>query len=314
MYSLRLHMPNAFISLLVDNTTELSLTGKRNAIHSLVNEFISVIIDNRYNKKTRSRWLKTSMRQHITGDFLFLDCDTIIARDLSSLDTTKMNLAAVLNENTNLLDLARYNPDYLKNMQNEDKKNGFSSTVNLNVYYNSGLIFCRDSTIGYDFYKEWHRLWLFCSERGIVTDQQSFNQTNYIMGNIISELDGIWNCQILADGGMRYFHKANIIHYYNSIIVENPYLLGSNIILEKIKKNCCIDQDIKDMLAKPKDLFLPNSRMVLMDIPMHKFNKSIIYTVAKLLFYTKFGAAIDSILWLIYRKTIRPLRKKLSKK
>ena len=314
MHSLRLHMPNAFISLIVDNITEATLTGKREAIRGLVNELKSVTIEDRFNKKARSRWLKTSTREHITGDFLFIDCDTIIAEDITALSNMKINLGAVLNEHASLSDLAKYNPAYLKEMQKLDRKLGFSSTINLNHYFNSGLLLCKDSTIAHDFFGEWHRLWLYCFEQGNVTDQQSFNQSNYIQGNVISELGGEWNCQVLSDGGIRYLHKANIIHYFNPIIEENPYLLGSQKVFEKVKKTGVIDQEIMDMLSNPKGLFVLNSRLKVVDIPMRKFSKSITYAVAQRLFNTKFGTIIESMTWFMYQKMFKPLRVKLSKK
>jgi hypothetical protein len=41
------------------------MIGKRKEILSHVNELKIITIDGHFNKKARSRWLKTSMRQHL---------------------------------------------------------------------------------------------------------------------------------------------------------------------------------------------------------------------------------------------------------
>jgi hypothetical protein len=308
--SLRLQMPNAFVSLLIDDITETGLNGSRNEICKAVNELVSVKIDERFNKKARSRWLKTSMRRHISGDFIYIDIDTIIAEDLSALDSTDMNLGAVLNEHTCLADLKKNNPVYYKEMQALDKKLGFSSTSNSNTYFNSGFMLCRDCPIVYDFFTEWHRLWFLCFEKGVVTDQQSFNQTNYTLGNVITELEGVWNNQILADGGIRYLHTAKIIHYFAAMKGENPYLLASHSILEHIKETGTVEQKIKLLLLNPKNHFLQNSRLRAMDKKSIKFNKSVICAIAKFFANTKIGSSIDFLFIQIYKNIIKPLRKK----
>ena len=304
--SLRIVNPNSFITLLMDNSTKISLTGKREKILSLINEHVSVDIEEKYNKKAVSRWLKTSMRKYITGDFLYIDTDTIIADDISALDNFNINLGAVLNEHTHLSSLKNYNPNNLNKMQELDKKLGFSSTINSDTYFNSGILLCRDCTLTHNFFNEWHRQWQICFNKNSITDQQSFNQTNYIQRNIITELEGIWNCQILADGGINYFHNAKIIHYFAGMSGENPYIPASQKIIAEIKETGIINSKIMEMVKNPKCLFVPNARLRVVS----KFERSATHKAAKLFFNTKFGACIDLILTILYKKIIKPLRKR----
>jgi lipopolysaccharide biosynthesis glycosyltransferase len=304
--SLRLQMPKAFISLLVDDTTESGLTGKRSGICGMVNEFISVKIDEQFNKKARSRWLKTSMRQHITGDFLYIDCDTVIADDLSSLDSVDASLGAILDDHYCLADWKKYKPAYLDGMQLIDIKLGFASTIKLNTYFNGGIFLCNDCITGHDFFREWHRLWLYCFEKGTLTDQQSLNQTNYTMGEVITELDGKWNCQILADGAIKYLHDAKIIHCYTTQPGEKPYLPASQSVLEKIKETGNVNQELKDMLKNPRSLFTPDARLILTS---NVFHSSAIYAFSKRIYLSKFGRKKKKIFVLIRMKIYRPLKK-----
>ena len=306
--SLRMQIPNAYISLLVDSETEKNLKGKRNLIINLINELKSIVIIDFYEKKARSRYLKTSVRQNLSGDFVFIDSDTVIAKDISVLENIDIFLGAVLNEHTTLSDLKNYNPIYYDEMQALDIKLNFTSTINSNTYFNSGLILCKDCTLGNTFYNEWHSLWLNGYKLNNVTDQQAFNQANYNLDNVIKELGGEWNCQILADGGIRYLHTANIIHYFNSMKEENPYLLGSYNVLEKIKRTGFIDQDTLDMLKDPKSLFSKNTRLKVINKNLRKFNKSITYIIVFYVFNTKFGEIIEILLYILYKKIVKPLK------
>ena len=307
--SLRLQMPSAYITLLTDDITEANLTDKRKNILSFVDELIPIKIDSSYNKKARSRWLKTSMRQHLKGDFLFIDCDTIITDDLSVLGKMNINLGSVLNEHINLSGLKKYNPSYFENTQLLGKKLNFNSTINSDYFFNSGVMLCRDLPIVYNFFEKWHELWHYCFEQGIVTDQQSFNQANFLMGNVISELEGQWNCQILADGGINYLYNAKIIHYFGGMKEENPYLLASKDITKDIKETGIVSKKIIESLNNSKCLFLPNSKLRVAD----KFSRSFSYIIVKKIFNSKFGAFIESILVFVYKYIFTPIRKLLSK-
>jgi lipopolysaccharide biosynthesis glycosyltransferase len=133
--SLRMRMSVAFVSLLVDDITEAGLTGKRKEIIELVDELKSIKIDERFDKKARSRWLKTSMREHITGDFLYIDCDTVIAEDLSSIDNIDADIGAVLDGHMTLSDSAVFRSKFLQDKKNENTKLGFVSVFNSNVFF-----------------------------------------------------------------------------------------------------------------------------------------------------------------------------------
>jgi len=283
--SLRIHTPDAFVSLLIDDTTEEGLKDKRKNILNLVNELKSIKIDSRFNKKARSRWLKTSMRKHIEGDFLFIDCDTIISEDLSDIENLNMDLGAALDGHAPWQDLHAKD-----NNQNVDKMLGFSASFTSDKCFNSGVIFCRDISICHKFFDEWHGLWLYCFEKGVLIDQPSFNQVILLMGNSVIELDGKWNCQILAIGMLKYLHIAKIIHYFSSIQKKkHPYLLANQDVFEKVKKTIVINQEIKNMLMNPRYLFFSRSYWVVKD----KFDYSVTYIVARKIFNSRFGSCIE---------------------
>jgi len=294
--SLRNKMPNALVTLLVDTSTEANLIGKRSGICSLVDELVSVKIDDRFNKKARSRWLKTSMRQHIKGNFLYVDGDTIITEELSALSEMNIDLGAILDKHSYLSDIKKYSLGY-RWLENVYKRLEFVS-INSDTHFNGGVLLCRDCDLGHKFFEEWHRLWLLCFEKGILTDQQSFNEANYNLGNIIIELAGKWNCQIIAYGGVKNLHDAKIIHYFSSASDKNPYIFSNQEIYKKIRDIGFIDREISDMLAFSKSLFTPDTRLQTKD----SFTKSTIYFVAKYIYHSKIGIVLESIFCLFMRK------------
>jgi len=314
MTSLRMKMPDAFISLLVDNITETSLRGRRRAILDLVNEFKPLAINDKFNQKARSRWLKTSMRQNVEGDFLYIDGDTIIAEDLSSLENMAIDIGAVLDSHINITEKDKSFPIRLKTVKALCPKLGIASCFDLDVYFNGGIMFCKDNEIGHNFFEKWHNLWLKCFELGGLNDQSSLNISNFVLGNVIKELDGIWNCQILDDGGIKYLHNAKIIHYFSSRPGKKVFLPANDEFINSIKENGIVGQELKELIKKPKTLFTPKTRLLFVDESSQAFYDSAFCGISKRLFSTKIGAAVEFILSRIRKRIYTPLRKKISKR
>jgi len=314
MTSLRMKMPNAFISLLVDNNTESTIAESRRNILDVVNEFKSITIENKFNQKARSRWLKTSMRQHIEDDFLYIDGDTIITDDLSSIQEKQMDIGAVLDSHINLSEKDKHFPIRLKNIKALCPKLGITPEFNLNTYFNGGVMFCRDNKAGHDFFREWHRLWLKRFELGGLNDQSSLNLSNFVLGNIVKELNGIWNCQIFEEGALKYLNEAKIIHYFSSRPGKKPYIPANDEFVDVIKKNGNVNDNIKELLKAPKSLFTANTRLLLLEESSRSFYDSAFCGVAKRLFSTKFGTIIEFILSKVRKNFYTPIRKIFSKR
>ena len=83
---LRKYNPEAYVVLVCDDTTESSLNGNRQDIKLLINELKSIQFERPVNKVERSRLMKVNLRKYVEGDFLYIDCDTIIVNDLSEID------------------------------------------------------------------------------------------------------------------------------------------------------------------------------------------------------------------------------------
>ena len=93
---LRKYNPEAYVVLVCDDTTESSLNGNRQDIKLLINELKSIQFERPVNKVERPRLMKVNLRKYVEGDFLYIDCDTIIVNDLSEIDNFTFSIGAVL--------------------------------------------------------------------------------------------------------------------------------------------------------------------------------------------------------------------------
>ena len=309
--SLKIHMPDAYIILFTDNETIISIKKRKADIRNIVDEIIFEYFDNKISNLKRSRILKTLMRNKVDGDFLYIDSDTIITDDLSDIQNSDIEIGAVLEDHTYLSQYALYKPTRLKFIKKMFKVRNFNYGYDFKIYFNGGVFFCKDCKAGYDFFNEWHRLWLQCFELKLLNDQASLNQANFNVGNTIKELDGIWNCQLIHDGSLKYFHKAKIIHYFTTNIQEKYFLLANREYTQKIKETGIIDQETIDMLKNAKSQFAPNTRVMLVNPALNDFYDSAICGAAKRLYHTKAGGVFEVILSAIKRAIFTPLRKKI---
>ena len=255
--SLRLHNQNACIVALIDSKTKEKLTGKRSGYEQFVSETVIITAPQELSQKEVSRWIKTSAKKYVSGDFLYIDCDTVIAGTLDFDFPPEIKIGAILDTHVPLV-----KHHLAVHFENEDRKLKFSS-FETGKRYNGGVIFCRDTPAGDDFFSRWHSLWLYSNEKGNHHDMPSLNQANHDMGGIITELGGEWNCQI-THNGLPFLYSSRIIHYYATAFnfVNCPYLPGSRAVLTSVKDTGGISDEIMEMLKNPKAAFEPDSRII----------------------------------------------------
>lgn len=207
VYSAKNVMPDCHIALLMDKATEQSLKGYRSKVLDYVDEVVSVPLDtNRYNGQKQSRLLKTNARNYIDGDFLFIDCDTLIVKSLNSIDQCPYTLAACWDTHSRF-------------SQNPFRETGAILQGKVfewpleeeEEYFNSGVIYVKDLPETREFYKQWYNNLLLGHIKGVTMDQPAFAYTNYQLNHPIKRLDDTWNCELKY--GMKYLRDAKIIHY-----------------------------------------------------------------------------------------------------
>lgn len=261
MLSLRHYNPGAFVSLLVDDKTDSTLVGFRAKIKDLVDEYRVIPFDEGTSCMVRSRLLKTSMRHWIDGDFVYIDGDTAIAAPLNIKVADDCDIAAVPDLHGRERD--RYHVKH-KRMNRQKEILGFGLSL-ANLYYNSGVIFVRDSDRSRQFFKKWNELYCYCTTKGIYTDQISFNECNRLLGFPMKELSGDWNCQVREAYNHLYRVKvifpllcsAKIIHFFGSGIDgrTEPHPLMKKDFFEGIKRRGRITESELQMIFDAKNSF-----------------------------------------------------------
>jgi len=255
--SLKQQMPNAEITLLCNTSTKQTLTGKRSGYEKIVSKIITVDTPSNLSQIEISRWVRTSMRRFVRGDFLFLDGDTIVADDLSSIVDLDINFGACLDKHS----LVDTHPKRTNILQ-KNKQLGFNSRVT-DKYFNGGVLFCADTPETHLIFDRWHELWLFSKSKNILRDQPALNMAIYENLPFFTELDGTWNCQI-AYNGLPYLSSSKIIHYFATDMVfnESSFLLASNDIFKQIRDTGVIPDKALELLRKPRSAFVPRAQII----------------------------------------------------
>lgn len=262
-FSLRKHNPNAFVELVVDYETDASIKGKRCEILKWVDKKTIIDVPAQYGKAPKSRWLKTSLRQHVIGDFLYIDTDTIITGSLEDIDIFNGDLGAVADRHTTLQN--HFGKDRLKK---EAKKGGWKYSDEM-IWYNGGLLYVRDNELTNRFFREWNSQWMKSyADTKRLTDQLPLCITNERFNYPIKELAGEWNCQISMNS-VSFLADAKIMHYLAYGIDDYAWKFYDNDILKEIKEYGYVTDRISNLINNAKKAFyIPNKIIVGRDIEL----------------------------------------------
>jgi hypothetical protein len=203
--SLRLRNPDAQVALVTDRLTDRALADRKFSLDAIVDERVTVdIAAQNLTGVQRSRWLKTSLRQQLAGDFLFLDADTVICGQLDEIDGFDGDMGAVWDVHAPLAD-SPYRKMVAAHAKLLDGA-GFAATE----YFNTGVIYAKDNQQVREFYRRWHEEWKRGTYHGLTMDQPAFNRAQHLCGNPVKNLPADWNCQLKY--GLPFFNTAKIIH------------------------------------------------------------------------------------------------------
>lgn len=249
-WSAKYHNPDVKIALVIDSRSKKSIDESYYCqLQSLIDEEIIVNFKEDVTNMVRSRWMKTKTRELVSGDFLYLDVDTIIVGDLSSLDDLACEVGFVYDFNSEL----KKNPSapyYDKLLQNM-----FEVNLDYNGnYFNGGVFYVKDSTNGHFFLSEWHKWWSYCKDHGYNRDQLSLLKIVQENSNLVHVLDGSFNCQISTN--ISYLSDARILHFYSNHKYQRAFspFLDKNFYLD-IKQQKYISEERKEMIVNAKKIF-----------------------------------------------------------
>lgn len=245
IWSARHHNPNAYIVLLVDDITNTLLKEGRGKLLEYISEKIVIDLPAGMFMRERSRWIKTSVRNLISGDFLFIDIDTIITSSLDIIDSNTAEVAAVLDYHMNVENY----PSFLKDLL---KKRLDKIGVDINkvsCYFSSGVMYVKDCATSRCLYEKWHNAWFKGLSNGFIGDQPYLLKADMDMEGVISTLDWKWNCIMYTYPKNEF--QAYILHFS---AFENMSFLFDNNCLSVIRQQG-ID-NFKNMILVPQKTYI----------------------------------------------------------
>ncbi len=249
LYSLRLFHPEVTVKVLVDEPTKLYME-RFPKLCGMITEIVVVPVPKEYNAKQRSRVIKTTVRNVIDGNYLFIDTDTVICKPLDEIDQLTCDIAAVPDGHLPLEE-CMFPPT---NAVNQIFKTDVSDSK---YWFNSGVMFIADNERTRKFYKRWNENWTYsCFEKGQSQDQPALLATDKDFGYVIEELPGIYNAQVAMS--LKYFADAAIVHWWHMSFIENqdysPYF--SLQIYKEVKENGGITPHVEELIKNCKQSFV----------------------------------------------------------
>lgn len=246
--TLRNVMPNANVYILVDEDTKATFTGKRTLLEKYNVNIVTVDVPKKFNNRDRSRFIKTSMNRYLPKDFIYIDIDTIICDSLESIPTD-YDVGMVLNRHMKTSE-SPVKDFFEKNAKGLGWHDGYDDR-----HFNGGFMSVQGSEKSDALFKLWHELWNESREKlnGTVFDQTSLNEANYRLNGAITEVDGIWNCQINRNCRcMPYIHDAKILHLYT-----NPKMHAHDMYKPETLRSVLEEEhpELDKILANPKAAF-----------------------------------------------------------
>lgn len=270
IYSLRLVQPDAFIQVVTDRQTSETLKGTRSAWQSLVDNVLVIDCPAEYNSLLRSRYLKTNLRSLLSGDYLFVDTDTVFGAPIQEIDQIEGDICGVLDHVQSRL--KRTSPSFRR-----AEKLGWGERIGDQPYINTGILLVKDSAVAHRFYEIWNRYWQEAAKQNIHYDQLAFSMAKMDTGDLVKEIPAQWNYQIKGMFLGTEYQQANIFHYFSSVSVTQwpMTIVESPLVYSYMREHGEIPSDLQERLHDPLALF--QQRITCLNLQQQQFLTSPVY-------------------------------------
>lgn len=257
--SLKLYNPAMDVVVVTDSQSESYIVNSSTGILNSITELIVVELSSIETAKTKSRLLKTSIREYIKGDYIYIDCDTVILQPLS-INHVSHDLMAVYNTHHPSIANSPFGDSFQESLSIIGEK------IRLPYLYNGGVLYSKDTPKSHAFYKLWNFLYQkYKDEYNITFDQLSLYMADYLSSGVIGELAGEWNCQL--GFGVNHLQDAKIIHFLTTAYVDKKredraiHILQTTEIYNSIRENSISKSEIEHIVRNVRKRFLPTARI-----------------------------------------------------
>jgi hypothetical protein len=229
LQSLRRQEPQCRVTVVTDDSSASAL---REAGLRLADAVDDVVVAPAPQQEARLRafHLKTTFRQHVGGDVLYLDGDTLVIRDLGDVTRTEGDVAAALDFNHD----GEWFPPQLETAY---RRVGFDYP--LPYYFNSGVLFIRDTPAARALSAEWNRRWKLLVAEGLPGDQEALVSAIYASNIVWSRLPKAYNA-IVVKRNYR-FREARVLHFFGSEAEQRGTIMAH--LLAHLQQTGRFDED-----------------------------------------------------------------------
>lgn len=248
IYSAKYWNPDAYIALITDNQTNELLEGKRAELLNYISKKIVIQFNKEKSMMYRSRFLKTMVRELIDGDFLFIDCDTIVCKSLADIYNWNIEVGAVYESH---LKVNEFCDALYQSVLEPNLRIGVDLSKE-EEYFSSGVLFVKDTPSTHRLYDLWHKNWLESQSIGVPIDQPSLCKANIQCNYIIKKIPDTYNTILFTQ--CSFTRDAHILHI---AAYRNPSFLFKNKTLDFIKRNGLHNDWLVDSIINPCNTFLP---------------------------------------------------------
>lgn len=248
-YSLKRHNPTMKVVCMVDEDTYRTvLAGKRKKSREVIDSFDVVGLPGHLSQRAKSRWIKTNLRRLLKGTFLFIDSDTVVCEDLSAIDGFESELMMVRDAHLPLLE--SIDGKFSRRLA----ERVYGRKLESDDYFNSGVVYAKDTPAVHDFFDRWHQYWEEGARRGCDTDQQALAFAVQDVPHFVTEMDGIYNAQVRCS--VKYIYKGKILHFFTGgdVLDRSHYFMRDDVYW-RIKAEGGISRDVGRMVDDCKSLF-----------------------------------------------------------
>ncbi len=260
LYSLRHFHPEVKVTALVDAPTA-ELIKQRKQLHEMISILKVVPVPEEYDSRLRSRTIKTSVRNLIDGDFLYIDTDTVITEPLDDIDNLPVNNIAMVPE---------LHVPFKKHITYYMICDIVNKIFNIDVsdspyWFNSGCMFVRDNNTTRSFFNKWNENWKYSAlNKGSSSDQRSLLFTDKSFGYMIERLPDVYNSQVAMS--IKYLHEAKIVHFWHmrsDFKHDESYTpFSDKSVYKQVKNDGRITEETARTIMNCKSSFSPFSMVV----------------------------------------------------
>lgn len=229
-YSLRLQEPAARIVVVLEGLSDEANRVVESRFSGLAEEVLcrrstleSPVAKNRFHR--------IALREYLSGDFLYLDSDTLVIAPLGDVMQCPADVGAVPDFNHDPAD-----PWFPPELEQPFRSLGW--TYPLQHYLNSGVILLRDTPKCRAFCAEWLRRWQAPNALPHFWDQATFNSALFASDVHHAVLPNGYNAMVVKRNYR--FRQSKILHFFGSPDEQRGTLLAH--LLEYLQREGSFDR------------------------------------------------------------------------